>query len=189
MFFGEPFLYKNKIRWIIALKYLQTSTGKLPNMFYGNSYYKIWLLWNNSKNISTVALQASVSNFTKNRNSFMKNPLCEKYRNIGFLWSVFSCIWTIFYTFFDLYFPLSVSSLIWLDFPGPFKTKIWQGYDSVHIPENRDQRKPVCWYNLCTTFLWRIFIMIWAKTLLEISRNSTNLLLLHSYSWNNIRQY
>lgn len=139
-------------------------------MFYGNRYYKIWLLWNNSKNISTVALRHQSL-------YYMRNPSCAKYRNL-----------------FDLYFPVYgqyfTLSLICI-FPNPClplfvrfsgSVQIRKGYDSVHIPENRYQRKPVCWYNSCTTFLLQSFIMIWAKTLLEILRNSTNLLLLHSYN-------
>ena len=38
--------------------------------------------------------RSSVCNFTKNWNSFTKTPLYEKFYNMSFLWSVFSCIWT-----------------------------------------------------------------------------------------------
>ena len=62
MFSTEPFLYRNQIRLMIALHFLQTSTDNLQSMFSGNRCYKIWLLCtcsrNHPKNLSAGALQA-----------------------------------------------------------------------------------------------------------------------------------
>ena len=56
MFSAESFLYKNEIRWMIALHCLQISRDKLQNMC-----YKIWPLCtygrNHPKNIFIVVLQ------------------------------------------------------------------------------------------------------------------------------------
>ena len=46
---------------------------------------KVYLQW---------CYRPSVSNFTKNQNCFTRTPLHEKWQNMGFPWSVFSCIWT-----------------------------------------------------------------------------------------------
>ena len=57
MFSREPFLYKNEIRWMIALHCLQTSRGNLQNMFSGNRCYKIWLLCICGRNHPKIYLQ------------------------------------------------------------------------------------------------------------------------------------
>ena len=103
----------------------------------GNQVYYTWMIYTP---VILVSIQLPFSHW-----------------NMGFLWSVFSLVWAELYP----YFPIFGRNLKFC----PSKGKC--GYNSVHIWENKDQRKPGFRYFHAVESSWRSSSTYYQKTYFE----------------------